>query len=138
MRLVLGQSSSLPRDVLKNETRTGASLKVGKLLAEGGATFSARYRSTFIANIRSFIARHGDELVVPGVLSHLRLEEGGDTAWSGSSSSVSIIRGWKIKLKREDGSSWLRIYEDVSQSTCYQCSCLNWGDAPSGLATSRK
>ena len=27
---------------------------------------------------------------------------------------------------------------DSSQSTCYQCSCLRWGAAPRGLATTTK
>lgn len=129
VRLVLGQAPSLPRDVLKEEGRSGSSLKISKLF---GTQFSSKYRSTFAANIRSFIARHGDELVVPGLLSHLKLEEDVPDA------ECSIVRGWKIKMKTDDGSFWLRIYEDRSQSTCYQCSCLGWGAAPSGLATTSK
>ena len=129
VRLVLGQGTSLPRDVLKEEGRSGSSLKIAKLL---GSQFASKYRSTFIANIRSFIARHGDELVVPGLLSHLKLEEDVPDA------ECNIVRGWKIKMKTDDGSFWLRIYEDRSQSTCYQCSCLRWGAAPRGLATTTK
>lgn len=129
VRLVLGQAPSLPRDVLKEEGRSGSSLKTSKLF---GAQFACKYRSTFAANIRSFLARHGDELVVPGLVSHLRLEEDVPDA------ECSIVRGWKIKMKTDDGSFWLRIYEDRSQSTCYQCSCLTWGAAPRGLATASK
>lgn len=129
VRLVLGQGPSLPRDALKGEGRTGSSLKISKLLDE---QFASKYRSTFIANIRSFIAKFGDELVVPGLLSHLKLEEDVPDA------ECSIVRGWKVKLKTDDGSFWLRIYEDTSQSTCYQCHCLRWGAAPCGLATASK
>lgn len=129
VRLVLGQAPGLPRDVLKEEGRSGSSLKISKL---AGTQFASKYRSTFAANIRSFIARHGDELVVPGLLSHLKLEEDVPNA------ECSFVRGWKIKMKTDDGSFWLRIYEDRSQSTCYQCSCLGWGAAPRGLATTSK
>lgn len=129
VRLVLGQGSSLPRDVLKEAGRSGSSLKTSKLFA---SQFASKFRSTFATNIRSFIARYGDELVVPGLLSHLKLEEDVPDA------ECNIVRGWKIKMKRDDGSFWLRIYEDRSLSTCYQCSCLRWGAAPCGLTTTSK
>eukprot|EP01051_Picozoa_sp_SAG22_P029222 SAG22_NODE_10720_length_519_cov_1.616667_2_plen_74_part_01 len=70
---------------------------------------------------------------MPGLEKQLRLEGETDGA------HADIRRGWRIKIKEDKGSSfWLRIYQDVSQQTCYQCSCLGWGKEPHGLSTACK
>ena len=99
VRLVLGQAPSLPRDVLKEESRSGSSLKISKLCGE---QFASKYRSTFAANIRSFIARHGDELVVPGLLSHLKLEEDVPDAECSKRRALPAIRPSRSQLTRPE------------------------------------
>ena len=91
-----------------------------------------------ITDMRAVLSKYGDEVIVPGPESELRLEGDADGV------DAKISRGWRIKVKESSdqisshASFWLRIYEDISPSTCYQCSCLGWGKEPHGLTTCSK
>jgi hypothetical protein len=150
VRLVLSKSAanqaeSLPlRDhLLQGAVKTGASIRMPKLLSADSRSlpsgtvselpsFTARFRSTFLVNLRSLLARHGDEVVVPGLESRVKLAEEVD------GSECSITRGWRIKIKTAERSFFLRVYEDDSTCTCHQCGCLGWGRPPNCLATRKK
>ena len=142
-KLVLGHNRAGPVDQLKG-TKTGASIRVTKLLdsaarslpqgeVSGLPSFAAKFRSTFVVNMRTLLCRYGDEVVIPGIEQSVRLEEDVD------GSECTIQRGWRIKIRDASaGSFYLRVYEDINQCTCYQCSCLGWGHSPQCLKTCTK